>query len=178
MLLETHGPIVGIPQILRHSPDRNNQLLVSLELPDGHEGGEPSSLLWFNFNLRNLVEVMPVILLAYATQSSAPIILASLKDDSWQNVRRITGFVSVCLYAISATFGHSVYLRYSDTTTNNALTTIGQRPVDNAARWSGFVLVCISYIFVLFPIRNVLMSACLGKDELEREAPYYVFAVP
>lgn len=148
-------------------------------LTDCDEGccGEPGSLIWFHLDLKNFVEVIPVILLAYATQSATPIILASLKDDSWENVRKITGFVSICLYVISALFGHSVYLRFTDTTTSNALTTIGQRPIDQTARWCGFIVVFISYIFMLFPIRNVLMSACLGKDELQREAPYLVYLV-
>lgn len=139
--------------------------------------GEPRPMMWFHLDMKNFVEVIPVILLAYATQSATPIILASLKDDSWENVRKITGFVSICLYVISALFGHSVYLRFTDTTTNNALTTIGQRPVDHTARWCGFILVFISYIFMLFPVRNVLMSACLGKDELQREAPYGVYLI-
>lgn len=141
-----------------------------------HMGREPGKLLYYTLEPSKLIKVLPVILLAYSTQASSPIILASMQDNSWENVRRVTGFVYFLLYVISAIFGHSVYLRYSDLCTNSALTTIGQRPVDQVARWCGFVLVFISYIFMMFPVRNVLMSACLRKDELRHEAPYPVFA--
>mmetsp|Transcript_22509 Transcript_22509/g.53066 ORF Transcript_22509/g.53066 Transcript_22509/m.53066 type:complete len:471 (-) Transcript_22509:8-1420(-) len=141
-----------------------------------HMSREPGKLLYYTLDVSKLIKVLPVILLAYSTQASSPIILASMQDNSWENVRRVTGFVYFLLYVISAIFGHSVYLRYSDLCTNSALTTIGQRPVDQVARWCGFVLVFISYIFMMFPVRNVLMSACLRKDELRHEAPYAVFA--
>ena len=165
----------GVTELQRKM--ENGKCRIPLTPCDSGCCGEPGSLLWFNLDLTNLAEVLPVILLSYATQSSSPVILASLANDSWENVRKITGFVSMCLYAISAVFGHSVYLRFRDTTTNNALTTIGQRPVDQVARWCGFVLVFISYIFMLFPIRNVLMSVCLQKDELEQEAPYSAYLI-
>eukprot|EP00913_Durusdinium_trenchii_P014559 g13658.t1 len=128
--------------------------------------GEPENMVYFDLTFPKLIQVTPIILLAYATQSSAPIILASLENDSWENVRKITGFVYVVLYAISVVFGHSVYMRFTNFCTDNALTTIGQRPIDQVAIWCGFLLVFISYIF---------MHACLGKDEIEREAPYSTF---
>mmetsp|Transcript_63017 Transcript_63017/g.117891 ORF Transcript_63017/g.117891 Transcript_63017/m.117891 type:complete len:461 (-) Transcript_63017:31-1413(-) len=143
----------------------------------GDNGGEPGPMLYYTLDPAKIIKVLPVILLAYSTQASAPVILASMQDNSWPNVRWVTGFVYVLLYVISAVFGHSIYLRYTDLCTNSALTTIGQRPQDQLARWCGFVLVFISYIFMIFPIRNVLMSSCLGKDELHHEASYGVFAV-
>ncbi|CAJ1354751.1 unnamed protein product [Effrenium voratum] len=141
-----------------------------------HMGAEPGSILWWDLTPSKVIKVAPVVLLAYSTQASSPVILASLQDNSWENVRRITGLVFSMLYVISALFGHSVYLRFRDLTTDSALTTIGQRPVDQVARWCGFVLVFISYIFMVFPLRNVLMKVLLGKDELEREASFKVFA--
>eukprot|EP00439_Symbiodinium_sp_Y106_P039661 s233_g4.t2 len=180
--------------------------MLAIAIPcyaDVLKGREPGKLLYYTLDVSKLIKVLPVILLAYSTQASSPIILASMQDNSWENVRRVTGFVYFLLYVISAIFGHSVYLRYSDLCTNSALTTIGavhsavdcralwapegQRPVDQVARWclgctfslcieQNVINVFISYIFMMFPVRNVLMSACLRKDELRHEAPYAVFA--
>ena len=44
--------------------------------------------------------------------------------------------------AISAVFGHSVYLRFRDTTTNNALTTIGVVSTMSSA-WSHVEVMCL-----------------------------------
>lgn len=48
------------------------------------------------------------------------------------------------LKAISAVFGHSVYLRFRDTTTNNALTTIGVVSTMSSA-WSHEEKWCVSW---------------------------------
>jgi len=64
-----------------------------------HMSREPGKLLYYTLDVSKLIKVLPVILLAYSTQASSPIILASMQDNSWENVRRVTGFVYFLLYA-------------------------------------------------------------------------------
>eukprot|EP00928_Gymnodinium_smaydae_P032094 TRINITY_DN23335_c0_g3_i2.p1 TRINITY_DN23335_c0_g3~~TRINITY_DN23335_c0_g3_i2.p1 ORF type:complete len:506 (+),score=29.83 TRINITY_DN23335_c0_g3_i2:52-1518(+) len=132
---------------------------------------------WFKFSPTAFVEAIPMVILCFASQASSPVVLSGLRDPSVDNVKNITKTSTTLVCVLLFIFGSSVYVRYTDLVTDNALTTIGSRMSFQLARCFGFLLVALSYVFMVVPLRSMLIALLLGQDEAKQESAHSTFVL-
>eukprot|EP00928_Gymnodinium_smaydae_P072976 TRINITY_DN56250_c0_g1_i1.p1 TRINITY_DN56250_c0_g1~~TRINITY_DN56250_c0_g1_i1.p1 ORF type:complete len:512 (+),score=138.94 TRINITY_DN56250_c0_g1_i1:61-1596(+) len=137
-----------------------------------------SNIQWFPEDASKLMSAGPLLCLCFAIQAGGGVVLATMKDTSERNVRKVTNSAYVVVMIMDLTIGTIAYLAFGSATKGDVIENLPSTAVTSAiARVCLLDLVVLSYMIMMIPCKVSLLDLIFGKNEALQEPSWCQFYI-
>jgi len=130
-----------------------------------------AGIQWVPAKPQNMLTAGPLLCLAFSIQAGGGVVLATMKDSSDTNVRKVTNYAYIMVISMNGLLGSIAYLAFQEKTAGDVIENLpSSNPVSFLARVCLLDLVVLSYMIMCIPCKISLIEYLYGKNEAAQEA--------
>jgi sodium-coupled neutral amino acid transporter 11 len=130
-----------------------------------------ANIQWGPAKPQNMLTAGPLLCLAFSIQAGGGVVLATMKDSSDGNVRKVTNYAYLLVISMNSLLGSIAYLAFQEKTKGDVIENLpSSNPVSFLARVCLLDLVVLSYMIMCIPCKISLIEYLYGKNEALQEA--------